>query len=184
LRPKNEELWLALFIAVALTALYGSVLYATRAIPAAGSLFGHLLGIIGFILMLMTEVLYSLRKRSRRARWGSMETWLKFHILTGLVGPYMVLLHSSWKFHGLAGAVTLLTLLIVASGFVGRYIYTRIPRSLDGSETDDSARAAGLAKTRRAMAVWYAVHIPLGMATFMAAFFHIGAALYYSTLLK
>ncbi len=161
-----------------------SVIYLTRSIPAAGGLFGHLLGIVGFILMLMTEVLYSFRKRSRRARWGSMEIWLKFHILTGLVGPYMVLLHTSWKFHGLAGAVTLLTLLIVISGFVGRYIYTRIPRTLDGSEMAEPAKMAALARARRLMAVWYAIHIPIGMALFVAAFFHIGAALYYSTLLR
>ena len=184
MQRKNEELWLALLIGFIITVIYGLVIYWTHSIPAAGSLFGHLLGIIGFILMLMTEVLYSFRKRSRRARWGSMESWLKFHILTGLVGPYMVLLHSSWKFHGLAGAVTLLTLLIVLSGFIGRYIYTRIPRNLDGQEADDPTKAAGLAKARRLMAVWYAIHIPIGMALFVAAFFHIGAAIYYFTLLR
>jgi hypothetical protein len=112
-RPNNEELWLALLTALILTGGYALVLYWTRQIPAAGSLFGHTLGIIGFVLMLMAETLYSFRKRSRRARWGSMESSLKFHIYAGLVGPYMVLLHSSWKFHGLAGVVTLLTLLIV-----------------------------------------------------------------------
>src|SRR5512146_1894983 len=118
MRLKNEELWLALLICIALTGLYGWVIYLTRAVPAAGSLFGHWLGIIGFVLMLSTETLYSFRKRSHRARWGTMESWLKAHIITGLVGPFMVLLHSSWKFHGLAGAVSLLTLLIVLSGFI------------------------------------------------------------------
>ncbi len=179
MRVKNEELWLALFICILIGGLYAWVLYLTRAVPAAGSVFGLALGITGFLLMLLTETLYSFRKRSQRARWGSMESWLKFHIVTGLVGPFMVLLHSSWKFHGLAGAVSLLTLLIVLSGFVGRYIYTRIPRSLEGADG-----AAGLARARRWMAAWYAIHIPLGMALFVAAFFHIGAALYYSTFLR
>ena len=183
-RPKNEELWLSLLTCLILTGLYALVVTWTRTIPAAGGLFGHVLGIIGFILMLLTEVLYSFRKRSKRARWGSMEMWLKFHIFTGLVGPYLVLLHSSWKFHGLAGAVTLLTVLIVLSGFVGRYIYTRIPRALDPNDTADPDKAAALAKYRRRMAIWHAIHIPIGMALFAAAFIHIGAALYYSTLLK
>jgi hypothetical protein len=183
-RLRNEEFWLSLLVSLVITALYGLVLFATRKVPAAGSLFGHLLGILGFILMLMTETLYSFRKRSRRARWGSMDNWLKFHIFTGLVGPYMVLLHSSWKFHGLAGAVTLLTVLIVISGFIGRYIFTRIPRTLDSEDLSDPVKAASLARARRRLAVWHAFHIPIGMALFVAAFFHIGAALYYSTLLR
>jgi hypothetical protein len=65
-----------------------------------------------------------------------MSTWLEFHIFTGIVGPYMVLLHSSWKFQGLAGMVMAMTLVMVISGFIGRYIFTSIPRSLDGVELE------------------------------------------------
>ena len=185
MRPNNLELWLSLLTAAIITALYALVATWFHAIPAASSLFGHLIGILGFLLMLMTETLYSFRKRSRKARWGKMESWLQFHIFTGLVGPYMVLLHTSWKFNGLAGATTLLTILIVISGFVGRYIFTLVPRSLDNTEISTSApQAAVLARARRLMAIWHVVHIPLGIALFTAAFIHIGAALYYATLLK
>jgi hypothetical protein len=116
-----------------------------------------------------------------------MASWLQFHIFTGLVGPYMVLLHSSWKFNGLAGATTLLTILIVVSGFIGRYIYTQIPRTLEGVEIDTPAgqsQAWGLVRARRLLATWHIIHIPIGMVLFTAAFIHIGAALYYATLLK
>ena len=123
-KHSNRELWLSLIAMLIIGSIYAIVVLLTKNVPASAGLFGHLLGIIGFIMMLMTEILYSLRKRSRLARWGRMEFWLQFHIFTGLVGPFMVLLHTSWKFNGLAGAVTLLTILIVASGFVGRYIYT------------------------------------------------------------
>jgi hypothetical protein len=88
--------------------------------------------------MLLTETLYSIRKRQRRASWGRMSLWLQFHIVTGLVGPYMVLLHTSWKFNGLAGVTMLLTLVIVASGFIGRYIYTAIPRTATGLEMNST----------------------------------------------
>ena len=101
-------------------------------IPRASDFFGHSLGIVGFVMMVMTETLYTLRKRSRSARWGRMSTWLQFHIFTGIVGPYMVLLHTSWKFNGLAGVLMLLTFITVLSGFIGRYIYTALPRSADG----------------------------------------------------
>jgi hypothetical protein len=99
----------------------------------------------------------------------------------------MVFLHTSWKFNGLAGAATLLTTIVVISGFIGRYIYTRIPRTADGIELDTSlggAQAAVIAQTRRLMALWHAIHIPIGMALFTAAFVHMIGAIYYATLLK
>ncbi len=130
----NRELWSALAAILAITLAYVLVTGALRGIPAAGSTFGHAIGAVGFVLMLMTETLYTLRKRGRRASWGRMSGWLQFHIFTGIVGPYMVLLHTSWKFNGLAGALMLFTVVIVASGFFGRYIYTAIPRTVDGAE--------------------------------------------------
>jgi hypothetical protein len=180
----NRELWLAFVTMILITVVYGLVVLYTREIPPASEIFGHGMGIVGFILMLMTETLYSLRKRSRSVRWGRMSFWLKFHIYTGLVGPYMVLLHSSWKFHGLAGATSLLTLIIVVSGFIGRYIFTRIPRTMDGLEIEGTLSQEALKQARRLLALWHTIHIPIGMALFTSAFVHIGAALYYATFLK
>ena len=180
----NKELWLAFLAALLITGLYLLVVFTTRSIPPASELFGHGIGILGFILMLLTETLYSLRKRSRSVRWGKMSAWLQMHIFTGLVGPYMVLLHTSWKFNGLAGITTLLTVIIVLSGFVGRYIFTRIPRTLDGLEIEGTLSQEALKQARRLLALWHTVHIPIGMALFISAFVHAGAALYYATLLK
>ena len=180
----NKELWWAFGVGILITAVYGAVIFYTREIPAAGELFGHGLGILGFILMLMTEILYSLRKRTRSARWGRMSAWLQFHIFTGLIGPFMVLFHSSWKFNGLAGAVTLLTIVIVLSGIIGRYIYTRIPRTTEGLEIEGTLSEFALRQARQLMSLWHTVHIPIGMALFISAFAHIGGAIYYSTLLK
>jgi hypothetical protein len=132
----NIELWLAVVTNLVITLVYLFVLALLEEVPAASGLFGHSIGVLGFLLMLMTELLYSFRKRSLSARWGRLSNWLRFHIFTGLVGPYMVLLHSSWKFNGLAGVVMLLTLIIVVSGFIGRYIYTAIPRTADGIELE------------------------------------------------
>jgi hypothetical protein len=183
---KNKELWYSLLAALLISGMYAFMVNWYQAIPAAADFFGHMIGVIGFLLMLMTETLYSLRKRSRRGRWGSMKSWLQFHIFTGIVGPFMVLLHTSWKFNGLAGITTLLTVTIVVSGFIGRYIYTRVPRALNGVEltsTGGQAQAAVLVRTRRMLSIWHAIHIPIGMALFVAAFIHIGAALTYATLL-
>src|SRR4030065_1546045 len=105
----NIELWLALVTNLSITLVYLFVLAVWQEVPAASGLLGHSIGILGFTLMLMTEILYSIRKRSFNARWGRLSNWLRFHIFTGLVGPYMVLLHSSWKFNGLARGVMLFT---------------------------------------------------------------------------
>jgi len=180
----SKELWLAFLAALLITGLYLLVVYTTRSIPPASELFGHGMGIVGFVLMLMTETLYSLRKRSRSVRWGKMSAWLQTHIFMGLVGPYMVLLHTSWKFNGLAGVTTLLTLIIVLSGFVGRYIFTRIPRTLDGLEIEGTLSQEALKQARRLLALWHTIHIPIGMALFISAFVHVVAALYYATFLK
>jgi hypothetical protein len=129
---RNLELWIAFLVILIITAGYLQVVTKNE-VPAASGFLGHSLGVIGFILMLMTEILYSLRKRYQFARWGKLQHWLSFHIITGITGPYLVLLHSSWKFNGLAGILMLFTIMIVVSGFVGRYFYTALPRSAEGT---------------------------------------------------
>ncbi len=131
---KSRELIYALVAIVFITILYLFMVAIYRQTPPAFGFYGHAMGILGFILMLATEVLYTLRKRVINARWGRMASWLEFHIFTGLVGPYLVLLHTSWSFNGLAGILSLFTLMIVLSGFIGRYIYTAVPRTADGAE--------------------------------------------------
>lgn len=267
-RPRSirldDELVLSGLAILAITLLYLAVTVLVG-VPAASGLFGHSLGILGFGLMLTTETLYSWRKRTRARPWGRMSTWLKFHIFTGLVGPYLVFLHAAWKFHGLAGITLLMTAIVVLSGFFGRYIYTAVPRTVDGvileraeiqrmldsAETslaaiqgrrpavrapaepsavsgmlmvlgrflyswgdawrawtrgralDPQARGARarieplirrrnelqrqvvtLAAARRLMATWHTLHVPLGLMMFSASILHIGAAMYFATLLK
>jgi cytochrome b561 len=47
------------------------------------------------------------------------------------------------------------------------------------------ARQIGsFAAARRLLSYWHTLHVPLGMTLFLFAFIHIGAALYYATLLK
>ncbi len=133
---RYRELWYALGAIVVVTAFYLLAYRQAGRFPSASSLAGHGIGILGFILMLMTATLYSIRKRLTDARWGSMAAWLRFHMVTGLVGPYMVLLHTSMRFRGLAGVAMLLTVVVVISGLVGRYIYTAVPRVIEGAEPD------------------------------------------------
>jgi hypothetical protein len=130
-RPASELIFALLAIAP-VTAWYVSE--TRRGIPQPSGFVGLGLGIAGFFLMLGAETLYSLRKRVPGFNAGPLQRWMRWHVVMGLVGPYLVLLHSGWKFHGLAGVLMFLTCVMVASGFVGRYIYTAVPRTLEGTE--------------------------------------------------
>jgi hypothetical protein len=111
-----------------------------------------------------------------------MAAWLQGHVLMGLCGSYLVLLHSAGKFRGLAGALSLVTAVTVASGFVGRYLYTELPRTLEQPQGagDAGTRARALALRRRMFALWHLFHVPLSAALFVLALCHIVGALYYT----
>ena len=126
------ELISALVAIVLITILYAVLTW--DGAPGPGSLAGHGLGIVGFLLMLATETLYTLRKRLKGLNYGPTGIWLRVHVFTGIVGPFLVLLHTAGKLNGLAGILTYVTVVVVISGFVGRYIYTATPRTLDGVE--------------------------------------------------
>ena len=72
-----------------------------------------------------------------------MKTWLEVHIFCGIVGPVLVTFHTSFKFNGIVSVAYWSMVAVVLSGFVGRYLYVRIPRSLRGIElTQRGARRA------------------------------------------
>lgn len=149
---KNFELQLSGLVVSFLAVVY--IVYELIAIPAGGHPFGHTLGIIGSILMIMAETLYSARKRLSFVRFGHVRHWLSFHIFMGIVGPALVLMHTGMQFRGLAGMTTLLTVLVVASGFLGRYIYTSVPRTLAGIEIDRRTLEKELEQQNEIMLAW------------------------------
>jgi hypothetical protein len=96
--------------------------------------FGHWLGIAGWGLLLV-PVVYAIRKRTRALRRaGSLHWWLEAHIFCGIVGPALVTYHTSFRFNGLISVAYWSMIAVAASGFVGRYLYVRIPRTMRGTE--------------------------------------------------
>jgi len=132
------------------------IAYEALATPAGGHPFGRALGILGATLMIMTEVLYSARKRWGLIRFGQVRHWLSFHIFTGLVGPTLVLMHTGLEFRGLAGLTMFLTVVVVASGILGRYIYTAVPRTMAGKEVDRRTLEAQTIRQREMLLSWSA----------------------------
>jgi hypothetical protein len=149
---RSAELWMAGLTILSVGLGYLGIVRAFGT-PRASGLVGHGLGVLGFLLMLATESLYSLRKRALRRPWGRMSSWLQFHIYTGIVGPFLVLLHTAWTFRGLAAVLTLMMGLVVLSGFIGRYIYTAVPRTADGLTLEMETLESQLASASRELAL-------------------------------
>ena len=92
------------------------------------------LGVLG-VLMFLVIFLYPLRKRwGWLGRQGNSRHWLDFHVILGTAAPLVIALHSSFKFGGIAGMAFWIMTAVTASGFIGRYLYAQIPRSLNAAE--------------------------------------------------
>ncbi len=94
---------------------------------------GYWLGITGSVIMLLLLV-YPLRKRLKSLRFlGAVPGWFRLHMLFGVIGPSLVILHSNFALGSLNSRVALFAMLIVAgSGYIGRFLYQRIHRGLNG----------------------------------------------------
>jgi len=87
----------------------------------------YYMGLFGGILLL-TTLLYSLRKRVKAFRkWGKTTTWYYIHLLASVIGSVLIILHSSFTLKSMNSTVSMISMLcVIASGIFGRYIYTRI----------------------------------------------------------
>ena len=95
---------------------------------------GHSLGITGTLIMACT-LFYVARRRLRfMSKWGTIPRWLEVHVFFGVFGPILITMHTSFKFNGLISVAYWSMALVVVSGFVGRSLYIRIPKTLRGHE--------------------------------------------------
>jgi hypothetical protein len=106
--------------------------------PLAGAfaptgLWGQGFGIVGTFLMMVGVLGYMARKRFRWLHGlGALRHWLQVHIFLCTLGPYLVLLHTTFKFGGVVSIAFWSMAVVVASGFFGRYVYARIPKTVQG----------------------------------------------------
>lgn len=98
--------------------------------------FGHGLGIVGTLLILIGVFGYMAKKKNQwlRSRFGRLKYWLEFHIFLCSLGPVMILFHTAFKFNGIVSVSFWSMVAVVASGVIGRFIYVQIPRTIEGRE--------------------------------------------------
>ena len=95
---------------------------------------GLRLGILSLVMFCIL-FLYPLRKRWRwLSTIGSTRRWLNFHVLFGISTPAVVTFHTAFRWHGIAGCAYWTMIAVALSGFVGRYVYAKIPRSVNAVE--------------------------------------------------
>jgi hypothetical protein len=116
---------------------YGAAIAARPQHPVHGILkpsgiVGQGFGVFGALFCFLT-LLYPLRKR-----WGWLEnfgpprTWFQFHVYFGIAGPLLATLHTTFKFSGLAAICYWSMILVMASGFIGRFLFALAPRNQRG----------------------------------------------------
>jgi len=95
---------------------------------------GQSAGILAFALFVFLW-LYPLRKKFRwLAFTGGLGRWLDVHVVAGFLVPVLGAIHAGWRFDGLIGLGYFFMLSVSLSGFVGRYLYRRIPHGRSGLE--------------------------------------------------
>jgi len=95
--------------------------------------FGFYLGVTGSVMMLAMFA-YPLRKHVRfMHRWGALKHWFRIHMIMGIVGPTLILFHSTFHLRSLNATIALVSMLgVVISGIIGRFVYTKIHHGLYG----------------------------------------------------
>ncbi|MEK7727192.1 MAG: hypothetical protein AAB354_02200 [candidate division KSB1 bacterium] len=98
----------------------------------ASGLVGQGLGVVGGLFCFLT-LLYPLRKRWRvLENLGTPRTWFQFHVYFGIAGPLCATLHTTFKFGGLASISYWSMMIVMASGFIGRFLFALLPRNQRG----------------------------------------------------
>ncbi len=139
----HGALLLAWLIVAAATLAFGFDYYLTPLAERAyaprhellkpSGLIGQGYGVVGTLFIVLGVGSYALRKRSLRGvGLGKLKHWLEAHIFLCTLGPFLIVLHTSFKFGGLVAVAFWSMLLVVASGVFGRYVYVRIPKGING----------------------------------------------------
>jgi hypothetical protein len=136
--------WLLAAAVVLVIAVYGYDYYSLGALQRPFSpkhqilrpsgTIGIKLGMFGVLLFFLIY-LYPLRKHwGWLGRQGNSRHWLDFHVVLGATAPIVIAFHSCFKFGNIAGMAFWSMLVVTLSGFVGRYLYSQIPRGLSAAE--------------------------------------------------
>lgn len=125
----------------------GFLVHASPRFP--GSLAGSVIGIAAAVLMTVAMA-YSLVKRvpavrDRASRMVTASQLLWIHVVAGVGGAILAVIHAAHKFNSPLGiSLTGTLLLVVLSGYIGRYILAQIGRAVRGRKSELAALTGAL----------------------------------------
>jgi hypothetical protein len=124
--------WNLYLIIVTLLLIVG--FFISKGLPyKPGDSVGYNMGLVGG-LMLLSLLLYPMRKRIRFLKnFAPLPKWFKWHMVFGILGPTLILFHSTFHIGSINAGVALACMLLVSgSGIFGRFFYTKIHYGLYG----------------------------------------------------
>lgn len=152
---------------------------------------GHLMGWAGLGATLLV-LFYPIKKRmSRNRRWP--HSWFQVHMVAGVVGPLLILLHSGAHMHAIVPILALATMsIVVVSGIIGQGVHYAALRALNdrrrqlheqglGDEEIDW-RLREMAAQEQAFRVWQSIHGPMTVMFLVLTAMHVVGALYFDGL--
>ena len=133
-----------LTILVALVWLGWKVAHGNYYKPGEG--LGYNLGLIGGLMML-TLLLYSFRKHIKFMQGlGKLKYWFRVHMILGVLGPVLVIFHTTFRLGSTNATIAFYCMVVVASsGLIGKFAYSRIHKGLYGSRNSLKEARAELA---------------------------------------
>jgi len=159
--------------------------------PFAHTTQGHVLGWIGFGVVLLVFI-YPIKKRmSRNHRWP--RGWFQVHMVAGLVGPLLILLHSGAHLHAVVPLLALAAMVVVVvSGIVGQGVHYLALRTFNDqrrqlreeglSLNEIDLRLHRMAVQEEAFRLWQSIHAPMTLMFLVLTAIHVIGSLYFGGL--
>ena len=95
--------------------------------------FGYWIGLVGGVMMLLAFFYTAFKYIAKLRTRAIMKHWLAIHIFFGIGGPVLILVHSTFHIGSVNGGVALISMLLVLmSGIMGRYLYSKTHYGLGG----------------------------------------------------
>ncbi|HEU4686503.1 MAG TPA: hypothetical protein VFS39_18495 [Nitrospira sp.] len=179
---------LSIMAAVLSAWMFESWLSVGKPSPFAHTRQGHLLGWLGLGLTLLVFV-YPVKKRlNRNRRWP--RDWFRVHMVAGVMGPLVILLHSGAHLHALVPLFALASMaFVVVSGIIGQGVHYVAVRTLNArrrqlhdeglSDEDIESHLRRMAAQEEAFRLWQSVHAPVTLMFLAFTVMHVMGALYF-----
>ena len=132
----KEHGWAVYLVVVTVLMAIGYFVVSPQKLYKPGDDIGYNMGLVGGVMMIFL-LLYPLRKRIPFfENLGVLPSWFKWHMIFGILGPALIVFHSTFHINSVNAAVAMVCMLLVSgSGIFGRFFYTKIHHGLYGRQT-------------------------------------------------